>query len=175
VIVLENPVADAGPDQTLEYQFDANLNANEPGPGETGSWSVFSGSGTFNNSADAVTSVNGLAMGRNVILWTLTNGVCPPSADSVIITVRDLIIPTLITPNNDGRNDYFIVSGIDSQGIAELIIFDRRGARIYRNENYDNTWDGIDDKGNPIPDDTYFYVINFRNGRSRTGFIVVRH
>jgi gliding motility-associated-like protein len=174
VVVREIPSANAGPDQTLEYQFSANLQADEHRPGETGAWSVFSGSGTFNNSSIPTTSVNNLSIGRNVLLWTVTNGVCPAAADSVIITVRDLTVPTLITPNNDGRNEFLIVSGIGSLGRAELIIFDRRGVRVYINKNYDNTWNGVDDNGDPLPDDTYFYVIDPGNGRTRTVFIVLR-
>ncbi len=174
VVVREKPSANAGTDQTLDYQFSTSLQADEPRPGETGIWSVFSGSGTFNNSSIAGTSVNNLSIGRNVLLWTLTNGACPASADSVIIKIRDLIVPTLITPNNDGRNEFLIVSGIGSLGRAELIIFDRRGIRVYINKNYDNTWNGIDDNGDPLPDDTYFYVIDPGNGRTKTGFIVLR-
>jgi len=53
--------------------------------------------------------------------------------DSVMITVHDLIIPTLITPNMDGRNDYFVLRGIETLGKTELIVFDRRGAQVYQN------------------------------------------
>jgi gliding motility-associated-like protein len=174
VVVREIPTANAGPDQTLEYQFSASLQADEHRIEETGTWSVFSGSGEFINPSLASTSVNNLAIGRNVLLWTVTNEVCTPAADSVVIIVRDLTVPTLITPNNDGRNEFLIVSGIGSLGRAELVIFDRRGVRVYINENYDNTWNGVDDNGDPLPDDTYFYVIDPGNGRTRSGFIVLR-
>ena len=174
VVVLENPTANAGPDQTLEYQFNTDITAAEPRTGETGTWSIFEGSGTFINSSFPITSVNNLSVGRNVLLWTVTNNVCRASVDSVVVMVRDLIVPTLITPNNDGRNEFLIVGGVGSLGRAELVIFDRRGVRVYINDNYDNTWNGIDDNGDPLPDDTYFYVIDPGNGRTKTGFIVLR-
>ena len=172
--IRQKPLANAGPDQVLEYIFNTDLEANTPGINETGNWSIFSGSGKLVNPASARTSVSDLAAGKNVFLWSVTNGVCPPTVDSVKITVHDLVIPTLITPNNDGKNEYFLVRGIQSQGKTELVIFDRRGKQVYINRNYDNKWNGIDYNGNPLPDDTYFFLLKSGNGKSRTGFIVIR-
>jgi gliding motility-associated-like protein len=57
---------------------------------------------------------------------------------------------------------------------TELVIFDRSGVQVYKNENYDNLWDGVDYKGNPLPDDTYFCIIKRGNRKIVTGYIVVR-
>ncbi len=97
---------------------------------------------------------------------------CPKATDEVIIEVQDLIVPSLITPDMDGKNDYFVLRGITSLGKTELVIFDRRGAKVYWHKNYDNTWNGIDHKSNPLPDDTYFYVIKTESGKSISGFVV---
>jgi gliding motility-associated-like protein len=118
--------------------------------------------------------VSGLSPEQNEFLWTVTNGVCPLSFDTVMITVHDLRIQTLMTPNMDGRNDYFIINGLNTLGRTELVIFDRRGAQVYKNGNYDNLWNGVDYNGNPLPDDTYFFVMKTENGRSVSGFIVIR-
>jgi gliding motility-associated-like protein len=91
-----------------------------------------------------------------------------------MIEVNDFIIPTLITPNMDGKNDYFVLRGLATLGKTELIIFDRRGAMVYKNLNYDNSWNGVDYNKNPLPDDTYFYVIKSSNGKSISGYIVIR-
>ena len=167
------PVADAGPDQFLIYTFETTMDAlqSEYGKGE---WSVLSGSGNFSDTDDPKTVVANLSFGRNDFLWTVTNGVCPKATDEVIIVVEDLVVPSLITPDMDGKNDYFILRGINSLGKTELVIFDRRGAKVYWHNNYDNTWNGIDHKGNPLPDDTYFYVIRTESGRSLSGFVVIR-
>ena len=45
VAVRDSPVADAGPDQTLVYQFSTTLDASPPGESEKGVWSVNSGTG----------------------------------------------------------------------------------------------------------------------------------
>jgi gliding motility-associated-like protein len=167
------PVPNGGPDQTLYYQYSTTLDATL-GPNETGIWSLISGSGTFSNSADPASSISGLSLGENVLLWSVKTAVCPEVSDTVKILVDNLIIPTLITPNMDGRNDYFVVKGLTSLGKTELFIFDRRGVQVYKNLDYDNSWDGIDYNKNPLPDDTYFYVIKPTNGKSLSGYIVIR-
>jgi len=167
------PVAYAGPDQVLDYLFGTTLNADLPEIG-VGLWSLATGAGEIFNSAAPSTDVNGLALGDNVFEWAVTNGVCSPVIDMVTIEVNDLLIPTLITPNNDGRNDYFVLRGLESLGSTELVIFDRRGLKVYENNEYDNTWEGLDYNSNPLPDDTYFYVIRTASGKSLSGYIVVR-
>jgi len=100
--------------------------------------------------------------------------VCPAVFDTVNIFVHNLVIPTLITPNMDGRNDNFVIRGLATLGKTELIIFDRRGAEVYKNTNYDNSWNGVDYNKHPLPDDTYFFVLKPANGKSISGYIVIR-
>jgi gliding motility-associated-like protein len=166
--------ANAGPDQVLEYVFETNLDAEPAGENETGVWSLISGTGVFFDSTYAKTSVNGLSMNENKYLWTVTNGVCPAASDTVIITVHDLVIPTLITPNMDGKNDYFVIRGLNLKGKVELVVFDRNGVQVYKNGNYNNLWNGVDYNGDPLADGTYFYVIQTENGKSVSGYIVIR-
>lgn len=92
----------------------------------------------------------------------------------MVITVNDLVIPTLITPNGDNRNDFFIIRGLESLGRTELKIFDRRGVEVYTNNDYDNTFEGLDYNGNPVQDDTYFYTLRSANGTSMSGYLVIR-
>ncbi|MBN1386961.1 MAG: gliding motility-associated C-terminal domain-containing protein [Bacteroidales bacterium] len=172
VTVVPPPVPNAGTDQVLNYIFDAQLNASL-GTGEKGNWQVIKGSGVIENDTVPVTTIRGLSLNENIIRWMVTNEVCPPAADTLTITVNDLIIPTLITPNLDGKNDYFVLRGIITLGRTELLIFDRRGILVYKNSNYDNKWDGVDQKGNPLPADTYFYSIRPANGQPYNGYIVI--
>lgn len=174
VNVRERAVANAGPDQVLENQFSTTMNAVLYNTDESGYWTVVAGKGEFFDSTNARASINGLSPERNKFLWTVKNGVCPASLDTVLIVVRDLIIPTLITPNMDGRNDYFVVGGFSAQPGAELVIFDRRGVQVYKNGNYDNSWNGIDNNKDPLPEDTYYYVLKTKNAQSIKGFIVIR-
>jgi gliding motility-associated-like protein len=173
VTVVDMPVADAGPDQTLDYELETTMAAVLE-EGETGEWSLVSGTGEIYDSTSVSTTIVRLSLGENVFKWTVDNGVCPLVSDEVTITVRDLIIPTLITPNMDGKNDYFVLKGKETLGKTELIVFDRRGLQVYKDYNYNNDWNGVDYNDNPLPDDTYFYTIRTQNGKSISGYIVIR-
>lgn len=174
VSVIQIPLANAGPDQVLNNKFVTTMDAGLVNSYETAFWSSVSGSAIFFDATYAKTSVTGLSPGKNKFLWTVTNGVCPSTSDSVIINVHDRVIPTLITPNMDGKNDFFVLKNYDSPEQMELIIFDRRGVQVYKNIKYDNSWNGVDYSGKLLPDDTYFYVLSTKKGSSANGYIVIR-
>jgi gliding motility-associated-like protein len=167
------PVANAGPDQSLSLDYSTSMEA-VLGENETGFWKVDSGTGVFADTTDPGSVVNNLSSGNNIMLWIVTSGVCPADTDKVSINVGDLIIPTLITPNGDTKNEYFAILGLSSLGKTELIVFDRRGAEVFRNSDYDNKWNGIDYNENPLPSDTYFFVLNSSKGRIVKGYIMIR-
>ncbi|MEO4006059.1 gliding motility-associated C-terminal domain-containing protein [Flavobacterium sp. CAU 1735] len=81
------------------------------------------------------------------------------------------MIPKGISPNNDGLNDTFDLTGMN---IQELSIFNRYGREVYKfHGNYTNQWNGISDKGNELPDGTYFYAIVKEDGTSVTGWVYI--
>lgn len=174
VTVLPVPIASAGEDQVLNFQFSANISATVPSPVETGSWSIYQGTGVFENPSAPATMVSELGLGENIVLWKVTNNVCPEVVDTLRITVNDLIVPTLITPNEDGRNDYFILQGIEFIPGNELTIFDRRGVMVFRDSDYMNDWNGLDYNGKPLTEDTYFFVLRIGSIQQRSGYIVIR-
>jgi len=75
--------------------------------------------------------------------------------DTVFITVNpcNLIIPNVITPNNDGINDFFVIDG-GSELTVDLQLFNRWGKLVYHSKRYQNNW-----PVNDIADGVYFYVI----------------
>jgi len=77
--------------------------------------------------------------------------------DTVLITVVPKIvdIPTVFTPNGDGKNDTFTIPGILSFPGSQLLIFNRWGNEVYHSNNYQNTWGG-----DGLSEGTYYYVLN---------------
>ncbi|MDX2302653.1 MAG: PKD domain-containing protein [Microscillaceae bacterium] len=63
----------------------ANLSANAPANG-TGLWTLVSGSGTITNPNNRNSGVTALGLGRNVFRWTISNGLCPSTQDTLVIT-----------------------------------------------------------------------------------------
>jgi gliding motility-associated-like protein len=175
VEVREKPVVNAGPDQFLDFLFETALEATALKNNETGEWQILAGTGTFSDKNNNKTIVSELSMGDNNILWSVTNGVCTSSSDTVLVKIKDLIIPTLITPNLDGRNDFFIIRGLELLGKARLNIFNRWGAIVYSNDNYLNDWDGKGDNGNQLQEDTYYYILKPEKIKTIKGYIVIKY
>jgi len=174
VEVRVQPVANSGPDQELDFLFETNLQANAPGTNQTGVWTLVEGEGHISDIHSATSHVSDLSLETNSFLWTITNGVCPASADTVHIKVKNLLIPTLITPNLDGSNDFFVIRGIETMGKTSLSVFNRWGARVYEKNDYDNSWDGVDDKENPLLEDTYFYILKPEKMKVIKGYVVIK-
>ncbi|WP_430934242.1 gliding motility-associated C-terminal domain-containing protein, partial [Saccharicrinis sp. 156] len=170
----QQPIAEVGEDMELEYIFEFQLEASELKDHEVGKWQVIEGTGVFSDDTAPVNIVSGLSIGTNILSYTVSNEVCPISQDYLVLKIKDLVIPTLITPNFDGKNEKFIIRGIETLGKTELIIFDRRGLQVYKNSQYDNSWNGVDQSGNPLPDDTYYFSLKPTFGKAHSGYIVIR-
>jgi len=99
------------------------------------------------------------------------------------ISVRceyEQIMPSvLVTPNNDGLNDYLYIHEIDLFPINTVTIINSYGAEIIRIQNFCNhdpnrRWGGKNRQGNFVPDGTYWYVIQAEAVPPMTGWIIVR-
>jgi gliding motility-associated-like protein len=170
VIVNETTVAVAGPDQELVYKFDTQMNATLASI-ETGEWLPVSGSGHFDDIHSPDAMVTGMSVGNNVFLWKVSNGNCVDTA-KIKVTVHDLFVPSVITPDGDGKNDYFRINKLDSK--MELIIINKWGNEEYSSNNYLNDWDGKNNKGSELPADTYFYILKIDNVRVIKGSVYIK-
>lgn len=92
ITITRDPlVATAGPDQANVCATTAIMAANNPDPGETGTWSLIAGSGTFSNSNLNTAAVSGLnASTPNIFRWTVTRPGCTAVSDEVTITSNAL-------------------------------------------------------------------------------------
>ena len=75
-----------------------------------------------------------------------------------------------ISANNDGENDFFDLEG---QDVANLQIFNRYGVKVYSRRDYTNQWYGQSNDGEELPDGTYYYMIDYNAGESKTGWIYI--
>jgi gliding motility-associated-like protein len=73
-----------------------------------------------------------------------------------------------ISPDGNGMNESFDLTLLD---VKKLEVFDRYGIKVYSKNNYTNQWKGQSDKGEDLPSATYYYVIEFNNAQSKTGWI----
>ncbi|AWA29573.1 hypothetical protein HYN48_05425 [Flavobacterium magnum] len=85
-----------------------------------------------------------------------------------VTLVGGCLLPKGFSPNNDGRNDTFKVVGCD---ILKLELFNRWGTKVNSFNHYNNTWNGDDDRGEQLPDGTYFYVAEMVDGTTKSGWV----
>ena len=94
---------------------------------------------------------------------TVTNANGCSSTENITIEVESdfKVTPqTLITPNGDGKNDFWIIKNIDAYPDNEVKVFDASGRQVYRKQRYNNSWDGTFN-GSPLPTGTYTFIIYF--------------
>ncbi len=70
-------------------------------------------------------------------------------------------VPNVITPNDDGLNDFLLIPDLELFKPIAIQIFDRWGNMVFESNEYSNLqpWKGKDKNGKPLPDGTYFYVL----------------
>jgi gliding motility-associated-like protein len=64
----------------------------------------------------------------------------------------------IITPNEDGRNDFFIITCVLDDP-NHLFIFNRHGGLVWETDDYQNNWDGVDEDDEEVPDGGYLWVL----------------
>lgn len=98
-------------------------------------------------------------------------------SDSVYVYILDFMIPQGFSPNDDLRNDEFVVKGLEALQ-ANVLFWNRWGDPVYSSENYQNDWDGTCKStlclGNEdLPEGTYFYLIDVK-GVKFEGYITLK-
>ncbi|MEO6882454.1 MAG: gliding motility-associated C-terminal domain-containing protein [Bacteroidia bacterium] len=86
--------------------------------------------------------------------------------DDTVTTSDTIQIPNVITPNNDGKNDYFYIENLPQN--AELTIYNRWGNNVYQSLNYQNNW-----KADEVNAGTYYYLLTLPNKEVKKGFLEV--
>ncbi len=102
VTVVGLPLSYAGADATICGS--GTLNA-LPAQWGTGIWSVANGSASFANANSEVSPVNNLYGGVNKLVWTITNGSCGSTTDTVSITQPVEICGNGLDDDCDGTAD----------------------------------------------------------------------
>ncbi len=145
-----------------------------PEMGQSVNWMVISGTGSVSPEDDHIAVVSGLSLGVNLFTYATSYPGCPTTYDtlSIIGTLCDgfdPLIPTMITPNFDGKNDLFIIDYLEqSYPECRVVIFNRWGSVVFESIGYSSPWDGTF-KGEPLPMGTYFYKIEL-NDEQQTVF-----
>jgi len=153
VTVYTLPSVSAGLDTTISLGESTQLIGSSI-TALTYSWLPF---GSLSNAS----ILNPVASPTSTTTYTLTvsdvNGCM--SSDSVKVKVNTdykLVVSNLLTPNSDGKNDTWFIENIQSYSDNTVLVYNRFGMQVFKQEGYSNAWDG-----GTLPDGTYYYVITF--------------
>ena len=88
---------------------------------------------------------------------------CAIEADYVlnVLTSSDnnqVEIGNILTPNNDGFNDFWEIKNLELYGQNEVSVFDSRGNLIFTKRNYRNDWNGST-VGGTLATGVYYYKV----------------
>ncbi len=162
---------------TLEenYCFDQELTIKQPIPNHKDiTSSKWSGSPhlLFNTEGNEAL-ISGFKTGANEISLIMEYKHCPNTKQSVLVNViscaEDLAneLPNLITPNYDGKNDYFDLNGLEIQYTnLSLHIFDRWGSVVFQAEGEHALWRATQTNGDLVPPGVYFYHIQLNDSNN---------
>jgi hypothetical protein len=92
----------------------------------------------------------------------------------------EILSYNLVSANGDNSNDAWIIDCIDNFPTNNVKVFNRSGVKVYEADGYNNLdvifrgvgEQGIYSLGNEVPDGTYFYIIDKRDGsKPITGYL----
>jgi len=133
---------------------------------------------------------SGLEEGEYLVRYSSTEGTCKYFVDFFINVNKDcvecdvdanIVISKTVTANGDNINDVFSITGLEyCEYVFDLKIFNRWGAMVYEQEDYQNNWGGtapdnaVGSSGT-LPAGTYYYLVDAKapSGAVKTinGFI----
>lgn len=109
--------------------------------------------------------------------YSISSSGCFFSGEAIVGFFDDCgdIIPNVITLNNDGANDTWIVPELylSQNEQNKVSILNRWAQVVWEGVNYDNintVWRGDNKQGDTLPAGTYFYRIE-SNSQEKTGYI----
>ena len=90
------------------------------------------------------------------------------------VTIENLEIPNVITPNDDQKNDVLTINSlfVDCTQFT-LYILNRWGNIVYEMNNQSLVFKGEDQNGNKLEQGVYFYRLITNDGREAVGHITI--
>ena len=104
-------------------------------------------------------------------------GVCTQQMLTITV-IGELEIFNAVSPNGDGKNDFFKIQYIDVLEPENTVtLYNRWGSKVFETENYSdaNAFKGLNQNGNELPSGTYYYKIILKSsGETENGYLVLK-
>lgn len=165
IIVNPNPVVNAGPDKFIKFGTAATLDATINNPGN---YNFLWTPSLYLNSPTILNPMTTPDLPITYTIQAIDKLTSCIGTDAVMITpVSEIFIPTGFTPNNDGRNDKWVIPGLALYPDALVAVFNRWGEKIYETKGYfSKPWNGTY-KGVTQPGGVYVYMIQLNDDKKQ--------
>ncbi len=71
------------------------------------------------------------------------------------------ILPNVISPNQDGTNEFFTIENLPENNTLE--VYNRWGGLVFKQAPYQNNWPGNTPNGNPLAVGVYFAILTYQD------------
>lgn len=153
---------DAGADEYVMTGQTVELNGTTTAP-------IYSWSPEFLLTSSSI--LNPVAVPTETTTFTLTateNG-CTDFDQMTVYVEQDLVVPTTFSPNEDGINDVWEITGIEKYPNCFVRIYDRWGQEIFQKTGYSlaKAWNGETAHSKDVTPGTYFYILELRDDKKQ--------
>lgn len=153
---------DAGPDEYLMTGQTVELNGSTTAP--TYSWSP-----PFLVTNAAILDPVAIPIETTTYTLSATENGCTDFDQMVVYVEQNLVVPTTFSPNGDGINDVWEITGIEKYPNCYVRIFDRWGQEVFQKTGYTlaKAWNGQTARSNDVNESVYFYILELRDEKKQ--------
>jgi gliding motility-associated-like protein len=125
------------------------------------------------DNTETTEDLTGLPEGVYTVVVTDSAG-CEITLVDSVNQILDIALPSGMSPNGDGLNDFFDIIGIEAHPDNKLVVTNRWGNIVYQIEDYTNDWNGVNMDGDELPEGVYFVVFETESGEQHTTYLELR-
>jgi gliding motility-associated-like protein len=114
----------------------------------------FGGSG-FADESEATFSFTSAGEQEVCLSITTEIGCEQTHCETLLIAPAELVLPNIITPNNDGVNDFLFIEFIEQFPGNRIEVYNRWGTPVFEADNYRNNW-----RADDVSDGAYYYIVH---------------
>lgn len=104
------------------------------------------------------------ALGTVHLMVTDQNGCTATETININSYCDDIRMANTFTPNGDGINDTWTITGLENDASSNVKVFNRSGSLIFESCGYATPWNGTRN-GQQLPAGSYYYLINTKNNK----------
>jgi gliding motility-associated-like protein len=160
VEVFASPVVYAGPDRATREGNPVKLEGSGSGDGIRFQWTPPAGMDNSRIATPVVSPPNDITYKLTVIS---AQG-CTASDEMAVKVINKINIPNAFTPDNNRKNDSWIIPNLELFDNCTVQVYNRWGQRVFQSKGYSRPWDGSLN-GQPLSPGAYTYIIDLKNGQ----------